>query len=250
MNKRGTLAILFLGLGFLVFVGLVFAGKIAPKENYVGKSASDLYLGSEHLHTVLFFHRIAGRLALDEALTQHRTTGQEPCLVENVRLWDHDRCTFSAKNLLASYLNLLDISFSHHLHVLLSNSTVPPYTFKFANNILTIQSSQPFIYEKSGFKYSTPITLELRHDSLAEYLNTYQRIYDTITLRAPCLLQQQSGDLNSCFSQQDFTLRVQQHSDYLFFSATDITLLRNIEIRFAIPLNSLDELSSIEHISF
>ncbi|MEK6839997.1 MAG: hypothetical protein AABX72_03580 [Nanoarchaeota archaeon] len=250
MNKRGTLAILFLGLGFLVFVGLVFAGKIAPKDNYVGKTAIELYLGSEQLHHILYLHRIAGTLALDEALIQHTITGREPCLVETVRLWDHDRCRFTSKTLLSSYLTFFDLSFSHHLQTLLLslNITFPSYTYRFTDDILHVQSSQPLTYHMLGFQYTMPISLELRHDTLGSYLQRYQRIYETVTLRAPCLLQQQ--DLNSCFSQKDFTIHVEQRDDYLFFTAQELSSLRNIEIRFAIPLNSLDELSSTEHISF
>ncbi len=254
VHRGGTVALLFLGLGFLVLVGLLLTGKIVQKENYVGKTALELSVGSEKLHHLLFLHRVAGAVALDETLIHHSTSGDAPCVIEGVRLWNHETCAFSEKTLHSSFLMMFDALYLQQLRSFFSSVdldvTLPSsYAYDISGTLLRVRSMNSLRYQMFNFTYSAPVFVDLNEISLQRYFETYLGVYQILAEHSSCLLgQQASENFASCFGGSTYRWVVEKRDEHLFFMVSDLSGLPVSEIRFAIPLNSLDDLSGKEEL--
>ena len=245
-HKKGTIAILFIGIGFLIFAITVTTGKIANKTTYVGKEAFDLYLGGQDYHLITFHANAAATLALEDTITSHASKGgfiTPECTYAGYSVWYSERCAFHPDNATTSFLALYDSSFHHHisnLERLIDLDVILPFTYNYSlnSNTLAIISQQNLTYYSHNHTFTSP--LQLNTQLPPDYLLAYTRLLTLLDQAQPCLEQERDTTKNypSCLTQQPWNVQEQEH--HLLFDIQQ----GNITIRFAISLNSLHKITT------
>jgi len=252
LHKRGMVALLFLGLAFLAFTGLLLTDKIVPKENYVGKTAFDLYRGGELFHAFLFYSDLAVTWTIDDVLIWHSQygDGNTICTIDDTRVWFSDSCPFSSETLASSVGTVFTTLFPGQLRDMfasLNYSVQLPKHFTFDSEKMLLRSVETLSYRAFNFTYVIPLTIEIGTPIVKHYLITYASLLSHVALRGDCLREHNSDfKYSSCFDNQ-WSVTLEQ--DHLFFtiSVQDSSLFAD-HISFAIPLNSIDGLSGEEEL--
>jgi hypothetical protein len=233
----------------LVFVPLVMTGKIEQKDAFVGKEALDTYVGSQKYTTYLFYYRLAGMYALQDAVASHANLGgvdhESDCATPDYGIWFSEDCSFDSSLVQDSFVGFFDDAFHRQLgrvFVPLEHEITLPFEYFYAldDDSFTITSEKNFMYYAYDRTYSLPVTLTLNSPSLQDYLDVYQILFDSVVAASPCL---GSEDVSSCFVDTTFAWTVTQQDNLLLFTVVPEDL-EDIEISFAISLNMLDQLES------
>ena len=256
LQRKGMVAVLFLAFGFLVFSYLVVSNKVVHKETFVGKEALDVYLGGQDFERIDFFYSVAGTHALEQALHDHGLQGGLPsldyCMVNGYRLWFTEDCPFVPEQLEPALFSVFDPLFHHWSSDVSDDTGVDitfPFTYTYAveNDALLVTSQEPLTYLSHSHMFAVPLSFSLQHDDLSILFSTYEQIVSELATAAPCLLSK-PVDLLSCFpsSSLDWTISLSQ--EHFFFTVVSDEFISDIEIRFAIPLNSLNQLTSTDEL--
>ena len=254
-------AILFLGFGFLIFTYLLLTDKVVQKENYAGKNAMETYLGGERFNEKLFDYHVSGQYALEDAFVEHSFYGDHnpACTVDNIRIWYTDMCQYSYEDLTNSFFTVFDKAFKKRLIDSLSNLgmviTMPKnYKYKLDKDVIKIDSIEKLSYEAHNKTYTTTAAFDIDGKLAKDYLEAYDYTLEEVKSKAECLIDEnnKNGNYNECFKDEKYKWNVNTREDFMFFTVIvdKIYSITNIEISFAIPLNSLDDISDTEHISF
>lgn len=255
-QRKGMVAILFLAFGFLVFSYLVVSNKIAHKDTFVGKEALEVYLGGQDVERIRFYYSVASTYALEQALHDHGLQGglpsQEQCMMNGYRVWFTTDCPFSSEQLAPTLFTLFDPLFHHWISEVSDDIKVDvtiPFTYNYSvkDDTLVVTSPQPLVYHSHNHAFTVPLSLPLSHPDMKTLFSAYDQIKTELSGGSSCLLSL-SSNFSSCFSSSSFHWAVSSSQDYLFFTVTSDEFISDIEIRFAIHLNSLDQLSSTDEL--
>ena len=133
--------------------------------------------------------------------------------------------------------------------------TVPKnYKYKLDKDNIKIDSAEKLSYEAYNKTYTTAIAFDLDGKLARDYLEVYSSVLEDVKSKAECIIAEEDkkGNYNECFKDESYAWNVNLKEEYLLFTVKidKIYSITNIEISFAIPLNSMDDISDTEHISF
>lgn len=254
-RRRGMIAILFLSFGFLIFSYLVITGQVASKTTFVGKEGLDTSLGGQNYQRVLFYYHLAGTYALDDALLQHAAAGGQrlgdECKVAGYTLWASEHCTFHVEDVDDSFLKFFDEAFHQHLSrvspLLGVDVTFPPsYHSSLDSHALHLISDKPLIFSALNKTYSFPLAVNVL-SPFESYFSSYRQSVAKLEAQRECMIHQRegSGNYSSCFAYPLWNV-TQEGNSLLFDVPPGQEFSPNIGIRFAISLNSLEELHFLD----
>lgn len=256
LSKKGMVAILFLAFRFLVFSYLVVSNKVAQKETFVGKEALETYLGGQDFERIRFYYTVAATHALDQALQEQSAQGgllpQDNCMKNGYRMWFTKECPYSSDELRTSLSLLFDPLFHtwvSEIHDDINIDVTFPTAYEYVvdDQSFVITSKEHLIYRSHGKEYSVVFSLPVEHPNMNTFFSFYDDIILALHQQAPCLLSQ-PNDPGTCFASNSLSWAVSFSDDYYFFTVTSDELQSDIEVRFAIPLNSLDQLKATDEL--
>ncbi len=270
LNKKGIFlpAIALFSIFLFAFMFWTFTEKKANFTKVVGEEQVALiqsYLDAEKDLYVL--DQIAS-YAVQRAFTDlAEHSGQLPsssCIADTgfFVLYSHPDCTFDDRGLYAAFEQYFMKHFAFYLSTQPFNLTLDDYRFAFdyrSDSLhVTGDTSKPLVYRTPSSNYSIEFDFDL---TLPVDFSVYKEILEVLAASRHCLQSTPYNEFTddttflsrSCNLNTTFTWSLVKRVDLLLVTATvptELSHASNVDIHFAINLNSLNELRIAEPDSF